>query len=189
MIGSNKSLARSSSHATRCCPSFSAASSRRAGNSADETFCVGLAADLDAAAAACVQLDQSSQLWTIVCWPHTVDIVRLKLALEHIPRAFPLLLTRLLREHQSLSAYAVPHCYAAATDRGVVNPGSGRAAPMVARFVWLPPREMARAAAAPRAAPGPEARRPALPAPRPSHRQHHDRNQGCQHRAQLCPHA
>jgi DNA-binding CsgD family transcriptional regulator len=80
-----------------------------AGQPAQDTFCVGLAEVLDASAAAYLHFDQTSQLCTVVCWPHSVDIMRLKVALEHVPRAFPLLLTRILREHQ-------PTCLSASTD-------------------------------------------------------------------------
>ena len=84
-----------------------------AGAPAQETFCVALAEVLDASAAAYVSFDQRSQLVTLVCWPHSVDILRLKVALEHVPRAFPMLLTRILSENQ-------PTCLSAYADRGSV---------------------------------------------------------------------
>jgi DNA-binding CsgD family transcriptional regulator len=78
-----------------------------------EMLCVGLAEVLDASAAAYLCFDQRSQLMTIVCWPHSVDILRLKVALEHLPRAFPMLLTRILRESQPtcLSAHVNPEAW------------------------------------------------------------------------------
>jgi len=70
---------------------------------------VRVAGALEAPAAAYVQFDTRAQLCTMTCWPLTVDVLRLKVLVEHLPRAFPLLVPRIVRE-------GVPSCVSASAD-------------------------------------------------------------------------
>jgi DNA-binding CsgD family transcriptional regulator len=66
-----------------------------AGEPPQQALCVTVGEAMSASAAAYVRFDTEAQLCTITCWPHTVDILRLKVAAEHLPRAYPLLLTQI----------------------------------------------------------------------------------------------
>ena len=65
------------------------------GEQVQHALCVRLGAELDAAAVAYVQFDVSDQEVTLTCWPHTVDVLRLKVVVDHLPSTFPQLLPHL----------------------------------------------------------------------------------------------
>lgn len=77
-----------------------------AGEPPRQALCVRLGEGLDAAVAAYVQFDTEKGQCTMTCWPHSVDVLRLKVALEHLPRAHPLLLQHLVTVNRSSCASA-----------------------------------------------------------------------------------
>lgn len=69
-----------------------------AGQPVQHALCARVADLLDARASAYIRFDTDSHVCTMTCWPVTLDVGRLKVVVEHLPHAFPLLLRRLLHE-------------------------------------------------------------------------------------------
>lgn len=80
-----------------------------AGEPVDEVLCAGLGDLLDATAAAYIRFDLTEHTCTMTCWPYTVDLLRLKAIVEHLPRAFPLLVLEIARSRE-------PRCLSAAVE-------------------------------------------------------------------------
>lgn len=80
-----------------------------AGEPVDEVLCAGLGDMLDAAAAAYIRFDLTEHTCTITCWPYTVDLLRLRAIVEHLPRAFPLLVLEIARSRE-------PRCLSGAIE-------------------------------------------------------------------------
>jgi DNA-binding CsgD family transcriptional regulator len=82
-----------------------------AGEVPQQALCIRVGEALDAATAAYVQFDSASRQCTLTCWPHTVDILRLKVVVDHLPGAYPLLLTQIAQEDRPscVSADGDPH--------------------------------------------------------------------------------
>lgn len=65
------------------------------GHPTEHAVCAGLAQRFDLAAAAVITLDPVDHTATITAWPREVDILQMKVVLDRLPQAFPLLLRHL----------------------------------------------------------------------------------------------
>lgn len=79
------------------------------GRSPQQLLCLGVAKSLDAPAAAYVRLERDTQICTLTCWPHSVDVLRLKTAIRRMPVALSFLFARIVRERR-------PSCVSADAD-------------------------------------------------------------------------
>lgn len=80
------------------------------GEPTEHALCICLAYQFHAPAAAHIAFDPHARSATITTWPHTVDILRLRVILDRLPQVFPLLLRHLVvdRRTSCLSADADP---------------------------------------------------------------------------------
>lgn len=80
------------------------------GHPTEHAVCAGLAHRFDVATAAVITLDPLHHTATITAWPRGVDILGMKLVLDRLPQAFPLLVRHLLvdRRPSCLSRDADP---------------------------------------------------------------------------------
>ncbi len=79
------------------------------GRSPQQLLCLGVAKSLDAPAAAYVRLERDTQVCTLTCWPHSVDVLRLKTAIRRMPAALSVLFARIVQERR-------PSCVSADAD-------------------------------------------------------------------------
>ncbi|GAA5027006.1 LuxR C-terminal-related transcriptional regulator [Microbacterium fluvii] len=70
------------------------------GDRFDQCVCRMLMERLRATAAAVITLDIDDRQATIVAWPHTVDILRMKVVLSSLPQTFPMLMRHLVAERR-----------------------------------------------------------------------------------------
>jgi dihydroorotase len=61
------------------------------GQPIQHALCVRVADLLSAHASAYIVFDTDAHVCTMTCWPLTLDVARLKVVVEHLPHAFPLL--------------------------------------------------------------------------------------------------
>jgi DNA-binding CsgD family transcriptional regulator len=80
------------------------------GEPTEHALCTCLAYQFHATAAAHIAFDLHTSIATMTAWPHTVDILRLRVVLERLPQVFPLLLHHVVvdRRASCLSADADP---------------------------------------------------------------------------------
>lgn len=69
------------------------------GQPIQHALCVQVADLLSAHASAYIVFDTDAHVCTMTCWPLTLDVARLKVVVEHLPHAFPLLVRHL--NHQA----------------------------------------------------------------------------------------
>lgn len=68
------------------------------GQPIQHALCVRVADLMGARASAYIRFDTDAHVCTMTCWPLTLDVARLKVVVEHLPRAFPLLVHHLSHE-------------------------------------------------------------------------------------------